>query len=305
MALTVLVAGATGRFRPVAEMLLDRRHRVRAGTRDRRSPAAQDLAALGAELVVCDFDDPASIEQAALGVDAVFASGTAHRAGPDGEVRHGRNLADALSAAHVGHLVYSSGAGADRPTGVPIFEGKRQVEDSLNARRFPATILAPVYLMENLFNPWNVPALASGVFPSPVPPRRAIQQIPIVDVAAFAVHVLEHRDDLLGHRIELASDSVTALEEAHIISSASGRELEVREVSPAEGLHVLFEWLDRVGFAVDIADLRRTYADVPWHSFSAWARAQDWSSVNPSLPSSSLPSSRGTRPGVRCGPNTA
>ena len=153
MAVTVLVVGATGRFRPVAEMLLERGHRVRAGTRDPRSPAAQELDTLGAELVAFDFDDPASIEEAAHGVDAVFASGTAHRAGPDGEIRHGRNLADALSSAGIGHLVYSSGAGADRPTGVPIFEGKRQIEEYLNARRLPATILAPVYLMENLFNP--------------------------------------------------------------------------------------------------------------------------------------------------------
>jgi uncharacterized protein YbjT (DUF2867 family) len=280
MALTVLVAGATGRFRPVAELLLERGHRVRAGTRDRRSPATQELAALGAELVAFDFDDPASIEEAAHGVDAVFASGTAHRTGPDGEIRHGRNLADALSSARIGHLVYSSGAGADRPTGVPIFEGKRQIGEYLNARRLPATILAPVYLMENLFNPWNVPALASGVFPSPVPPRRAIQQIPVVDIAGFAVYALEHRDALLGQRIELASDSLTGLEEARIVSAASGRELEIREVSPAGGLQVLFEWLDRVGFTVDIGALRRDFPDVRWHTFAEWARSQDWEMVN-------------------------
>jgi uncharacterized protein YbjT (DUF2867 family) len=297
MALTVLVAGATGRFRPVAELLLERGHRVHAGTRDGRSPAVQGLAMLGAEVVVCDFDDAASIEQAARGVDAVFASGTAHRAGPDGEVRHGRNLADALRAAHVGHVVYSSGAGADRPTRVPIFEGKRQVEEYLNGRRLPATILAPVYLMENLFNPWNVPALAAGVFPTPVPPRRAIQQIPIIDIAAFAVHALEHRDELLGQRIELASDSLTGLEGARIISNASGRELDVQEVSPPGPLQVLFDWLDRVGFSVDIAGLRRDFPDVRWHSFSDWASSRDWSPVV-------HPSSRGTRPGVRCGPST-
>ena len=281
MALTVLVAGATGRFRRVTEMLLDRGHRVRAGTRDPRSPMAQELAARGAEPVVCDFDDPASIEAAAHGVDAVFASGTAHRAGPDGEVLHGRNLADALGSAGVGHLVYSSGAGADRPTGVPVFEGKREVEEYLNARRLPATILAPVYLMENLFNPWNVPALASGVFPSPVPPRRAIQQVPIVDVAAFAVHVLEHRDEFVGERIELASDSLTALEEAAIISSVSGRELEIREVSPAGGLQVLFDWLDRVGFTVDIPKLRQSHPEVRWHTFADWAQSQSWEMVRP------------------------
>ena len=288
MALTVLVAGATGRFRPVAAMLIDRGHRVRAGSRDRRSPAAQELDTLGAELVVCDFDDPASIEEAAHGVDAVFASGTAHRAGPDGEVLHGRNLADALSSARVGHVVYSSGAGADRPTGVPIFEGKREVEEYLNARRLPATILAPAYLMENLFNPWNVPTLAAGVFPSLGPARRAIQQIPIVDIAAFAVHALEHRDEFLGERIELASDSLTALEEAAIISSVSGRELDVSEVSPAGGLQVLFDWLDRVGFAVDIGALRRDYPDVPWHSFREWASEQDWTVLGGPAPASDL-----------------
>src|SRR5262249_54114351 len=180
MSLTVLVAGATGRFRPIVPLLLDRGHHVRAGTRDRDSVAARELAALGAELVVCDFDDPSSIENAARGADAVFASGTAHRVGPDGEVRHGHNLSDALRAVTVGHVVYSSGAGADRHTGVGILEGKRQVEEYLSERRLPTTILAPVYLMENLFNPWNLPALESGVFPSPLPPTRHVQQIPIV-----------------------------------------------------------------------------------------------------------------------------
>jgi uncharacterized protein YbjT (DUF2867 family) len=288
MALTVLVAGATGRFRPVAELLLERGHRVRAGTRDPRSSAAEELAALGAELVDFDFDDTASIEAAAHGVDAVFASGTAHRAGPEGEVRHGRNLADALSAARVGHVVYSSGAGADQRTGVPVFEGKRQVEEYLNALRLPATILAPVYLMENLFNPWNVPALAAGVFPSPVPARRAIQQVPIVDVAAFSVHALERRDDFLRQRVELASDSLNGLEEAGIISSVSGRELAMREVSSGGALQVLFDWLDRVGFAVDIGALHRDYPDVPWHSFSEWAFEQDWTVLSGPAPAADL-----------------
>lgn len=296
MSLTILVAGATGRFRPIVPLLLERGHRVRAGTRDRASIAACELAELGAQLVVCDFDDPSSIEDAARGADAVFASGTAHRVGPDGEVRHGHNLADALRGARVGHVVYASGAGADHHTGVAVFEAKRQVEEHLLTLRLPLTILAPVYLMENLFNPWNLPALEAGVFPSPVPPTRAIQQIPIVDVAAFAVHALEHRDELLGQRIELASDSLNALEEARIVSSAAGRELEVREVGAGGGLRVLFEWLDREGFAVDIATLRGAFADVPWHTFSDWAAEQDWET---------LPSSRGTRPAARCGPSTA
>src|SRR5215467_2486395 len=134
MPLTVLVAGATGRFRPIVPLLLERGHHVRAGTRDRDSAAARELAVLGAELVVCDFDDPSTIEDAARGADAVFASGTAHRVGPDGEVRHGNNLVEAMNAAVIGHVVYTSGAGADRHTAVGVFERKWQVEERLTDR---------------------------------------------------------------------------------------------------------------------------------------------------------------------------
>jgi uncharacterized protein YbjT (DUF2867 family) len=288
MALTVLVAGSTGRFRPIVPMLLERGHHVRAGMRDVGSNAAREVAALGAEPVACDLDDPSIIEGAARGVDAVIATGTAHRVGPDGEVRHGRNLADALSPAEVDHVVFVSGAGADRDTGVAVFEAKWQIEEYLRARRLPTTILAPVFFMENLFNPWNLPPLEAGVFPSPVHPTRAIQQIPIVDIAAFAVHALEHRDDLLDQRIELASDSLNALEEARLVSTASGHELEVREVSPAGSLRVLFDWLARVGFSVNIASLRRDFPLVPWHSFGDWTMEQDWSVLSPPARSNEL-----------------
>lgn len=288
MPLTVLVAGATGRFRPIVPQLLERGHHVRAGTRDRASVATRELATLGAIPTVCDFDNPSSIEEAARGADAVLATGTAHRVGPDGEMHHGRNLADALVAAGVGHVVYISGAGADRHTGLGIFEGKRQVEEELNRRGLPTTIVAPVYLMENLFNPWNLPALEAGVYPSPLPPTRAIQQMPVADVTAFAVHALEHRDELVGRRVELASDSLNGIEEASIVAAVSGRELEVREVSAAGSLHVLFDWLDREGFSVDIAALRREFADVPWHSFREWASEQDWAVLSRPAPSNEL-----------------
>src|SRR5207248_265449 len=123
------------------------------------------LAALGAEVVAADFDDAASLAAAARGVDAVFASGTAHKAGPDGEARHGTNLADALSAAGAPHLVFVSGAGATR-TGLRLYEAKRAVEQRIAQRRLPATVIAPVYLMENLLNPWNLGAMRAGVLPT-------------------------------------------------------------------------------------------------------------------------------------------
>src|SRR6266508_3108311 len=111
---TIVIAGATGRIgRPVAELLLDREHRIRAAVRDPRSAGAVELAARGAEVVAGDFDDVDGLAAAVREADAVIAAGTAHRAGPDGERRHGENLAEAVARAGAGLLVYVSGAGAD------------------------------------------------------------------------------------------------------------------------------------------------------------------------------------------------
>ena len=95
MSMTVLVAGATGRFGGICGLLLERGHRVRALTREPTSPAGQQLRERGAEVVYGDFDDADTLVAAMAGADGVFATGTLHRAGPDRELRHGRNLAEA------------------------------------------------------------------------------------------------------------------------------------------------------------------------------------------------------------------
>jgi uncharacterized protein YbjT (DUF2867 family) len=277
MTLSVLVAGGTGRFAAVASLLLERGHRVRVTSRDPASAVATRLAGLGAEVVTGDFDDPAGLEAAARGVDAVFAAGTAHRAGPAGEARHGINIATAAAAAGVGHLVYVSGAGADAATGIPVLESKAQVERRIRAGDAPWTILAPAYLMENLLNPWSRAALGDGIFPSYVPLDRALQQVATIDIAAVAAHVIEHPDGHLGQRIELASTTVTARQLHAALVAITGRPLELCHLDPPPPLVPLFRWLDEVGFAIDVDHLRATYPDIAWHNFNTWAHTIDWS----------------------------
>ena len=103
---TVLVTGATGQQGgAVARVLLKRGHRVRGFTRRADSPAARQLERLGAELAIGNFDDPASIERAAEGVDAVYAMATPYEAGIEVETRQGITLVDAVKAAGVEHLI--------------------------------------------------------------------------------------------------------------------------------------------------------------------------------------------------------
>jgi uncharacterized protein YbjT (DUF2867 family) len=270
---TVLVAGATGRLGALADLLLARGHTVRAMTRSPSSSGAARLRSIGADVVYGDFDDRASIAKAAAGADALFATGTAHKAGPPGEERHGRNLADAAIDAEIGHLVYSSGDGAAGDSPLALFQAKFRVEQHIRSLGTRRTILAPVYFMENLLNPWNLPILRSGGLPSPIPVSAALQQVAVADVVAFATLVIEHPDEFAGRRIALASDELSAAQAAESLSRVIGRSLEPMRV-PAEelspGLRALFSWLEHTGHNVDIGELRRHYPDVGWHDYTGW-----------------------------------
>jgi uncharacterized protein YbjT (DUF2867 family) len=271
----VLVAGATGRLGVVVDVLLARGHSVRAMTRDPTSPAAARLRAAGAEVVYGDFDDPDSVARAAAGVDAMFATGTAHRAGPDGELRHGRNIAEASTAAGVPHLVYVSGDGAAADSSLPLFRVKKQVEQYIRSMPPPHTILAPVYFMENLFNPWNRAAVQAGVFPSPIGIDLPLQQAAIADLAAIAALAIERPEEFAGRRIRVASDELTAIEAAGALTRVTGRHFAAHRVAMDElgrGLRSLFKWLEQAEQDVDIPGLHARYPEVGWHTYEAWVR---------------------------------
>src|SRR5439155_24577283 len=106
----VLVTGATGKQGGhLVRELLARGHAIRALTRKPESAAAAALAARGVTMVTGDFEDQASLERAARGVDTVFAMSTPFESGATSETREGINIVRAASAAGVGvsHLVYS------------------------------------------------------------------------------------------------------------------------------------------------------------------------------------------------------
>jgi len=274
--LTVLVCGATGRFAGLTALLLDRGHRVLAATRDPGSPAARRLGERGAQVVRADFSGAAGLTAAARRADAVVAAGTAHAAGPAADARHGRNVIDAAGAAGVAHLVYVTVAGADRPTGVPVMDSKHAVERHLSGTGLPYTIVAPVYFMDNVWNPWNAPALAAGRLPSPVSPSRPLQQVPVADVLAFTAAMLESPAAALGQRIEIASDEISAEQAAEVVSRLLGRRVDADRPPAASHANPLFAWLERTGTSVDIPALRRSYPQLRWHTFASWAATQDW-----------------------------
>src|SRR5258705_1607029 len=286
--LTVLVTGGTGKQGGhLVRELLSRGHSVRALTRKPESPAAVALEERGVTVVTGDFEDQATLERAARGVDTVFAMATPFEIGEKAETREGINIVRAASAVGVSHLVYSSVAGADRATGIPHFDSKFEIEKEIRRLGVPFTIVAPVFFMENFLADYMAAGLAQGSISFAVPATRRLQQIALADIAQFIALVIERRESFLGKRIDIASDELTLATAAAAISEASGRHIEYTAL-PIDAVRQwnedqarMLEWFDRVGYDADVVGLRWIYPEVDWHRFSVWAREQDWSAIVP------------------------
>jgi uncharacterized protein YbjT (DUF2867 family) len=280
----VLVAGATGKQGgAVAEALLTRGHQVRALTRNSASPAANRLREQGVEIAVGDFTDHDSLVRAARGVDAVYAMSTPYEQGVEKEIAHGIAITDAAKAAGVAHFVYSSVASANHATGIPHFDSKYLVEKHIQASGVPYTIVAPVFFMENLLQPWMLVNLRQGKLTMALPGSRSLQQIAVADIGAFVAAVFERSDTVFGRRFDIAGDELTGEEAAAVLSKVTGREVHYEGFPPevlraqSKDVALMFEWFDSTGYAADIKNLRRDFPEVTWHTFVEWARKQDWS----------------------------
>jgi uncharacterized protein YbjT (DUF2867 family) len=285
--LSILVSGATGQQGgALARVLLEKGHSVRAFVRRPDSPEAKELERSGAELAVGDFEDPPMIEKAARGMDAVFIVATPFEAGTEAETRHGIAAADAAKAAGAEHLVYSSVADADKGTGIPHFDSKREVEKHIEGLGIPYTIVAPVYFMDNLLAPWTIPQLREGRLPMALPASRTLQQIALSDIAAFTAVVMENREEFVDRRVDIASDELAGEEVVRVLRRLTGHEIDyvelpleqVRQTMGEDGVR-MFEWFDRVGYSADIETLRREHPEVGWHTFEEWATEQDWGAL--------------------------
>src|SRR6266478_2735212 len=282
--LTVVATGSTGKQGgAVARGLLERGHKVRAVTRDPTSSQAKSLANAGATLVAASLEDTAAITKALEGATSLFAMTTPFGGGVDAETRQGVAAADAAKAAGA-HLVFTSVNSANRRTGVPHFDSKYEVEKHIAKVGVRATILAPVSFMENLY--FTKEQLAKGIYAPALPPTRTLAQVAVVDIGAVAVRLLEDAGRFTGKRFDLASFELTGNDALAILSRVTGRPfsyyqvpLDVIRQRMGEDAAKMYDWLNRVGYTVDRAALRREFPDVAFHDFESWAKTQDWNAL--------------------------
>ncbi|MET8054593.1 NmrA/HSCARG family protein [Streptosporangium sp. NPDC005286] len=267
---TIVVVGATGlQGRAVTTHLLADGWRVRAVTRDPDASAARAPAQAGAEFVRAEMDDVASLIAAAEGADGLFSvqptvgsPGTPAGFSAEDEVRWGRNVADAVHAAGVRHLVYASLAGAGRHNTEKLPQNtinKWRIEQHITRLGLPATFLRPVSFMENYTGAYHLhDGAVATAFAADVP-----QQIMAVDdVGLFAALAFAQPGEWIGRAVDLAGDELTPVQIAAAISEAIGRPLPYVQI-PIEAIAQLGEdfafaytWLNERGYRADVAFTR-------------------------------------------------
>jgi uncharacterized protein YbjT (DUF2867 family) len=219
--------------------------------------------------VRASLEDTAALVRALEAATSLFAMTTPFEEGTQAETRQGISAAEAAKAAGV-HLVFTSAASANRQTGIPHFDSKYEVEEHIARIGVRATVLAPVYFMENLY--FGKEQLAKGIYATPLPPTRQLAQVAVADIGAVAVRLLEDPGRFAGKRFDVGSDELTGNDVLAIISRVTGRPftylqapLDVIRQRMGEDGAKMYEWIDRVGYAIDRAALCREFPEIAFH----------------------------------------
>ncbi|WP_327353486.1 NmrA/HSCARG family protein [Streptomyces sp. NBC_01304] len=255
----VLVIGATGnQGGATARELLSRGWAVHALVRDPDKPEARALEARGAVLVRGDLDDADSLRTAMRGAYGVFSvQPLAYE--PEtlaNEIRQGKAVADAAKGAAVAHLVYSSVGGAERNTGIDHFETKAEIERYIAESGLPATVLRPVFFMNNLLHYAAADADGERVMRLPVKAEKPMQLIATEDIGVFAADAFDEPDEFIGRQVEIAGDEITFPEVAEIYERVTGTPTRF-EAQPIE--ERMFAWFAEEGYRADLPALRERH----------------------------------------------
>lgn len=276
---TVLVTGATGKQGGATLRHLAKRggFKLRAMTRKPDGDAAKALAALGVELVKGDLDDVASLEAALKGAWGVFSVQNTWEAGVEKEEEQGKRLATLAKKAGVEHFVYTSVGSAHLKTGIPHFDNKARIEETVKQQGFASyAILRPVFFMENLPSPWF---LQGDKIMTAMSPTTKLQMIASDDIGKFGAQAFLEHQKWNRAEVDLAGDAVTMPEAAAAVSELIGKTVTFEPIPIAavrqnsEDFALMLEWFDKVGYSAKIDELEGKWGIKPL-TLREWVRAQ-------------------------------
>ncbi|KAI1463324.1 NAD(P)-binding protein [Daldinia caldariorum] len=260
----VLILAATGKQGSAAARALlsskDHQHTVRILVRNPSSPAAQALAARGAEVVVGGdwAADAAALDRAfAGGIEAVFFPSIPSFTDADAELRGAANVVEAARrAGSVRHVLYSSVGGIDRYEtfkgwdSTPLFANywvsKAKTEDLVRNAGFEHyTLLRPSEFMTNYTSKmalFQVPSLVKeGIYRTALPSTFLLNEIDVDDIGRVVAGAIASPATFAAGRRELdvTGEVLTLGELVAQLGAAAGKHLTVRTFTREEAEEAL------------------------------------------------------------------
>src|SRR5580698_9056408 len=222
------------------------------------APSGLPLALLVAVLWAVIF-----VDRALAGAWGVFGVQNAGEAGVEREEAQGKRLATLARNTGVEHYVYTSVGSADKRTGVPHFDNKWRIEETVRGLRFPThVILRPVFFMENLTAPFS---LQGSTLAWALGPDTKLQMIAVEDIGWFGARAFTDAAALNRREIDLAGDVRTMPQAAATLTEGLGRPIAFAQtpIEPvrqySKEMALMLEWFERVGYSADIARLEREF----------------------------------------------
>ena len=222
---------------------------ARALTRDPKSDKARALAALGAEIVQADVDDPASLLRAFQGADGAYCVTFfwAHMS-PERELAEARNMAQAAKEGKVAHVIWSTLEDTRKlvplsdnrmPTlggkyKVPHFDAKGEADTFFTEAGVPTTFLLASFYWDNLIH--------FGMGPKKGPDGKLAITFPMgsarlagmaaEDIGKCAYGIFKKGQDLIGKTVGIAGEFLTCAQIAGALARALGQPVRYNEITP-------------------------------------------------------------------------
>jgi uncharacterized protein YbjT (DUF2867 family) len=249
---TIAVVGATGAQGGglVRAILADPSggFTARALTRDPQSDKAKALAALGADVVRGDVDDPKSLAQAFEGAHGAFCvTFFWDHFSPEKELAQARSMAQAAKDAGVKHAIWSTLedtrlrvplSDSRMPTlmgkyKVPHFDAKGEANHFFTGLGVPTTLLNTSFYWDNLIHFGMGPKKGPDgklAFVLPMGDKK-LPGIAVEDIGRCAYGIFK-RPELIGRTVGIAGEHLTGGQMAAALSKALGQEVVHNAVTP-------------------------------------------------------------------------